>query len=306
MANIVVIGSLNMDLVIETEKVPKIGETVLGKSLHNICGGKGGNQATAAAKQGADVSMIGCVGEDSYGDILRETLKQSGVNVDGVFREEHTSSGVAVITVENGDNSIIVISGANSCMDISYINRCKDILKNADIILLQLEIPIETVEYVVKYARSIGVKTILNPAPAYKLRDKVFENVDYFIPNETECEFYTGIKIETVQDAMQCIKTLNEKKILHPIITLGENGVVYGDGEEILHIPARKVDVVDTTAAGDSFIAAFAVAIVEGKTMTEAVCFASAVASITVTRMGAQTSIPTRNEAEIVFASWKK
>ncbi len=301
MANIVVIGSLNMDLVVETEKNPKRGETVLGKSFQNICGGKGANQAAAAARLGAEVTMIGCIGKDAHGIVLKEGLGQMGVNTDFVFQEDQASSGVALITVEQGNNSIIVVAGANSRLDIAHIEMREDILNRADIILLQLEIPLDTVMYVLNYARKNGIKTILNPSPACRLEESIFRKIDYFIPNETECEFYTGRKIESIQDAIHCVKLLQEKGIAAPIITLGENGSVFGDGDQVIHIPAQKVKAIDTTAAGDSFAAAFAVAVTEGKSMTEAVRFATYVSSITVTRKGAQTSIPTREEVEAVY-----
>ena len=298
MKRIVVIGSLNMDLVTQTNRVPVMGETLTGTAFKTICGGKGGNQAFAAAKLGGNVTMLGCVGADVFGRELIRSLSEQGVNCNGIAVRDNVESGTASITVCDGDNSIIIIPGANGTVSKTYIDAHLDIIKNADFIILQLEIPLETVAYIAEVAYEAGIPVMLNPAPAAVLPEEVLQKVAYIIVNETECEFYTGEKVSTVEEAKEGVRLLKQKGIQHAIVTLGSQGAVYDDGEVVSYEPARKVQAVDSTAAGDTFTAAVVVSLLEGKMMKEAISFATVASSITVTRVGAQTSIPSREEVE--------
>jgi ribokinase len=298
MKNIVVVGSLNMDLVTQTERVPVMGETLTGTAFKTVCGGKGGNQAFAAARLGGKVTMLGCVGNDVFGKELIRSLSEQGIDCEHISVCEGTESGTASITVCDGDNSIIIIPGANGLVSVDYVKENETILKEADFIVLQLEIPLATVEYLVDFASVHDIPVMLNPAPAQKLSDELLKKVAYMIVNETECEFFTGEKVTTVEDAKKGIALLKEKGIRHAIVTLGSQGAVYDMGEEVFHEPARKVKAVDSTAAGDTFTAGIVVSLLEGKEMSEAIRFATVASSITVTRMGAQTSIPGREEVE--------
>ena len=296
MKKILVIGSLNMDLITQTDKLPVMGETISGIAFKTVCGGKGGNQAFAAAKLGGNVTMLGCVGSDVFGQELIRTLESSGADCTSIKVCEGKESGTASITVYQGDNSIIIIPGANGEVSISYIEENISCLKEADLIILQLEIPFETVEYIIEYAASQNIPVMLNPAPARILPDAVFQKTTYMIVNETECEFFTGISIKTVDEAKIGLRSLMEKGVPNVIVTLGSQGAVFNCGDEILHVPAKKVKAVDSTAAGDTFTAGVAVYLLEGHSMQEAVEFATKASAIVVTRMGAQSSIPGRDE----------
>ncbi|MBO5068935.1 MAG: ribokinase [Roseburia sp.] len=296
MKKIVVIGSLNMDLITQTEKLPVMGETISGIAFKTVCGGKGGNQACAAAKLGGNVTMLGCVGEDVFGQELLACLEKVGVDCSKVRICEGMESGTASITVYQGDNSIIIIPGANGVVSIEYIEEHLSCIKEADFIMLQLEIPLETVEYIISYAAKEKIPVMLNPAPAKELPDTVFRQTEYMIVNETECEFYTGVSIHTIEEAKEGLRHLRAKGIQNGIVTLGSQGAVFNCGDEIFHEPAKKVTAVDSTAAGDTFTAAIVVSLLEGNTMQEAIKFATKASAIVVTRMGAQTSIPSRDE----------
>lgn len=296
MKKIVVIGSLNMDLITQTEKLPVMGETINGVAFKTVCGGKGGNQACAAAKLGGNVAMLGCVGEDVFGQELRRSLENVGVDCSRIRVCEGMESGTASITVYQGDNSIIIIPGANGAVSIEYIEENLSFIKEADFIVLQLEIPLETVEYIISYAAKENIPVMLNPAPAKKMPDEIFRRTAYMIVNETECEFYTGVSIRTIEEAKEGLLQLKAKGVRNVIVTLGSQGAVFNCGDEIFHEPAKKVTAVDSTAAGDTFTAAIVVSLLEGNTMQEAIKFATKASAIVVTRMGAQTSIPSREE----------
>ena len=253
MKKIVVVGSLNMDMVINTSRVPKMGETIIGSNFMTAPGGKGANQAVAAAKLGGNVSMIGCVGDDIFGRNLRENLKACNVDIDNTRMVKEVSTGLAVITVCGGDNSIILDSGANFKIDCKMIDEVKEIITKSHIVMLQLEIPQEVVEYVIAIAFANKVKVLLNPAPARQLSEELLSKVDLLTPNESECELITGMPVKSIEDAKAAIKNLMEKGIKNVIITMGKNGVVYNNDKEILHKNVPKVKVVDTTAAGDLF-----------------------------------------------------
>jgi ribokinase len=294
---ILVIGSLNMDLVTHVPHLPRAGETLSSIKFQKNPGGKGANQAVAAAKLGAEVAMIGKVGSDDHGLALLNSLKQAGVNTKGI-RQEGTT-GMAFINVSaEGENNIVLVSGANSSMQRSDIDESIILLKNSDIIIMQLEIPIDVVEYAIHLATEEKKEVILNPAPGQKLPVHLLQRVDTLIPNETELQLLTGMPTSTEEeiiDAALYVKSLGVKRI---IVTMGEKGSYLINDEQQVHKPAYKIKPVDTTAAGDSYIAAFAVGLTKGMSDLEAANFASKVAAITVTREGAQPSLPTLEEVE--------
>ena len=299
--NIVVIGSLNMDWVIPVNHTPVEGETILADGYTEVPGGKGANQACAAGKLKGNVSMLGLVGDDEIGDKLINNLKLVNVDVSRIEKSENINSGLALINVNSkGNNSIVVLPGANGRCDIKYIEKNIDIIEKSDIVLLQMEIPIETVEYVITVSKNLKKQVILNPAPAPdSLSDEVLRNIDILTPNETELEKISGKNVKTVEDAIEASKSLLSRGVKNIIATLGEKGALLVNKDEVKEFKALKVDAVDTTAAGDSFNGAVAVYLSEGHTISEAIEFANKVSSIAVTRKGAQTSIPERSEIEI-------
>ncbi|WP_175615378.1 ribokinase [Piscibacillus halophilus] len=286
-AKIAVIGSINMDLVSTTDRFPNKGETILGTDFKNIPGGKGANQAVAAAKLGADVTMIGCVGDDPFGPPLIENLKANGVNTDNVEPVTDVPTGIAAITVADQDNTIIVIPGANHHVTPEVVQSHEEVIKESDLILLQFEIPMESVKQAVELAAKHGTKVVLNPAPAQSVDLDLLEKVDFLTPNEHELE----ILLDT--DEKKEFYQLNREKFF---ITQGEKGVLYYDGEKEILVPSYKVDVVDTTGAGDTFNGGFSVAIAEGKSLKEACYDGNIVGAISVSKFGAQTGMPTKDE----------
>lgn len=287
-----------MDFVIDVEKMPLAGETILGKKVTLVSGGKGANQAYAAGKLGGDVQMIGAVGDDVYGGMLRESLESVGVDTSGVETIEGIPTGNAFITVdENGENRIIVIQGTNACVTKEMVDRHIELIEQCDTVIMQLEIPLEVVTYVKDIAKKKGKTVILDPAPAKAgLSEEFFRGFDIVKPNETEVQTLVGRKMETKEELIEGARELLGKGIDTIIITLGSDGslLVTKDTSEEFH--ARKVNAIDTTAAGDSFTAAFAVALGEGHSYREAIKFGNNVSGIVVTRKGAQTSIPTMEE----------
>lgn len=298
MKKILVIGSLNLDMVVSVDHTPVVGETIISDKMDLIPGGKGANQAYAAGRLGADVAMLGAIGDDTYGNIQVESLKKAGVNVSKLIRRKEVNTGIALITVNShGDNSIVVISGANATLSCEDIDRHIELLKEADIILFQMEIPVATVCYGAKKAKSLGKTVILDPAPVPKnFPEELYRYVDVLKPNETELHMLT--KIEHVEAHLsEAADLLKAKGVKNILVTLGENGVYLDAADtEICKIPALKVDAIDTTAAGDSFTAALAVMLSQGKSLKEAAIFANYVSAIVVTRKGAQSSIPSLEE----------
>lgn len=293
MSRITVIGSLNMDLVITTPKVPVMGETVLGSGFMTVPGGKGANQAVAAAKLGGNVTMIGCVGSDTFGEELLNNLRRNSVDTSHMRMLDGVPTGIAMIVVNEGNNFIIVDPGANYQLTPQMIDSVEDLIKESCIMVAQLEIPLDTVERAIDIAKRNDVKVLLNPAPAIKLEDSLLTKVDILTPNETECEIITDIPIKSVGDAKNAVAYLMNKGVENVIVTMGGNGVVYNSGKEIIHKAVPNVKVVDTTAAGDSFSGALAVALSQGKSIDEAVDFGNIVGTLTVMKKGAQTSLPT-------------
>jgi len=289
-----------MDFVIEVDKMPLPGETILGKNFTLVPGGKGANQAYAIGKLGANVEMIGAVGEDEYGKILLENLNSVNVNTTGIIKINNANTGCAFIHVDRtGENSITAISGANKEISIDLIDSNIDKIDNADIIVMQLEIPIDVITYVAKIAKQKNKIVILDPAPARSdLPDELFKNIDIIKPNETEIQILTGIQTNTEDEIINAAKSLLKKGIKTIIVTLGENGSLLVTNDKIEKFKAINVKTVDTTAAGDSFTAALAKSLLEDKNIEEAIRFGHIVSSIAVTKKGAQTSIPDQIEIE--------
>jgi ribokinase len=277
---ITVIGSLNMDLTAISAKRPAAGETILGERFDTFPGGKGANQAVAAARLGADVSLIGMVGQDAFGDELVQVLKQEGVRTDHIGRAD-TSSGVAVIQVVDGDNSITVIPGANFQLTPAFIKKKKDVIEASDMVLIQLEIPIETVAAVAAYCQEANVPYILNPAPAQALPATIIQQASYITPNESEASIL-------FEDTNKALQEFADKLV----ITKGEKGVVYSGGT----IAAFPAEAVDTTGAGDTFNAALAVRLASGGKLAEACCYANAAAALQIGSSGAQAGMPTHQD----------
>nr|WGD71692.1 ribokinase [Bacillus subtilis] len=289
MRNICVIGSCSMDLVVTSDKRPKAGETVLGTSFQTVPGGKGANQAVAATRLGAQVFMVGKVGDDHYGTAILNNLKANGVCTDYMEPVTHTESGTAHIVLAEGDNSIVVVKGANDDITPAYALKALEQIEKVDMVLIQQEIPEETVDEVCKYCHSHDIPIMLNPAPARPLKQETIDHATYLTPNEHEASI-------SFPDL-----TISEALALYPaklFITEGKQGVRYSAGGKEVLIPSFPVEPVDTTGAGDTFNAAFAVALAEGKDIEAALRFANRAASLSVCSFGAQGGMPTRNEVE--------
>ncbi len=293
---IIVIGSANTDMVVKTDMLPLPGETKLGGVFFMNAGGKGANQAVAAARLGGNVTLVAKVGNDIFGKQTIDGLNKENINTDFVFLDERNPSGIALIIVnEEGENCIVVAPGANANLLSADIEKVKDIAK-AEIILMQLEIPMETIKAVAKRAKANGQKLILNPAPAQLLDDELLNGLFLITPNETEAAFLTGIKVEDESTASQAANVFLSKGVQNIIITLGKQGAYFKNKNEVIKINAPEVKALDTTAAGDTFSGALSVAITEKMHWEKAIQFAVQAASISVTRMGAQASVPYRKE----------
>ncbi|KYG30663.1 ribokinase [Priestia endophytica] len=289
MSEIVVIGSSSMDLVVTSAIRPGAGETVLGESFKTVPGGKGANQAVAAARLGANVTMIGCVGDDHYGEEILANFKENYVNITNVKPVTGVGSGTAHIVLAEGDNSIVVVKGANDYITPEYVQSVVDDIKKATIVLIQQEIPEETVEYVSEICEEYNIPLLLNPAPARPLSQDVINRATYITPNEHEAAvLFNNLSIE------EALKKYPNKVF----ITEGKQGARYYDGEKEILVPSYTVEAVDTTGAGDTFNAALAVALGEGKSIEESLQFANRAASLSVTKFGAQGGMPTREEVE--------
>ncbi len=295
MSRIFIIGSINMDLVIKTPYMPAAGETMHGNGFMTNPGGKGANQAVAVSKLGGNAYMVGAVGKE-FGEELISTLNGYGVNVDYVAKEKDVSSGIAVIIVENGENRIILDAGANAKVNFEMVDKALAVANKGDYLICQLEIPNNTVEYAMQKAKEKDMITVLNPAPAKKISERTLSNCDYFIVNQTETEFFTGIYPEDEKTSLQAAEKLKEKGINNVIITLGSKGSCAVVNEKYIKIDGQKVKVVDTTAAGDTYVGALVVSFAEGNGIERAMEFASKASALTVTKPGAQQSIPYLNE----------
>ena len=294
---IVVIGSCNTDMVVKAGRLPVPGETVLGGTFSMNPGGKGANQAIAAARLGAEVTLISKIGYDLFGLQALEIYRSEKINTEFIFTDQKSPSGVALISVDSyGENSIIVAPGASRSLLTEDIDKAKSKLEEADIILMQLEVPIETVEYAATIAKSYGKKVILNPAPVSVLSNSFLSCVHTILPNRIEAEMLSGIKVIDEESAWRAAKAIGEKGIENVVITLGKDGAYVKEKEEYTMIPAKEVETIDTTGAGDVFCGAFSVYLSENHTLTESVEFANAAAALAVTRMGAQSAIPYKRE----------
>ena len=294
---IIVVGSSNTDMVVKTSHLPGPGETVIGGEFITAAGGKGANQAVAAARAGGDVYFVAKVGDDHFGKSAIDGFKKEKIKTDYVYTDKKLPSGVALIVVdEKGENAIAVAPGANSRLSPNDIKKAQKVIKSAKVLLVQLEIPLQTVIEAVNIASSYGIKTILNPAPAMPLPDELLSKISVITPNEIEAEILTGIKIVDEQTAKSAAITLKKKGVDTVIITLGEKGAYLHNEDTSKLIPSIKVKAVDTTAAGDIFNGALAVSIAEEKQIIQAVRFANIAAAISVTKIGAQPSAPKRNQ----------
>lgn len=296
---ILVIGSANMDMVVVTKRPPQPGETVFGSQFAMFPGGKGANQAVCCAKLGSRVHFIGKMGNDVFRTKLMQSMKNDGVRLQHLLVDPAAPTGIALITVDaRGQNEIVVVPGSNMKLTPADINKKRDIFAKIKIVLLQLEIPIETVTQSARLAKAHGATVILNPAPARKTPQSLLRMIDYVTPNETEAETLTGMPVKNVASAQKAAKRLLEIGVKNVIITLGAKGCLLVNSESVEIFSARKVKAVDTTAAGDAFNGALAFSLAKGRNINEAIRFANAVAAFSVTKMGAQSSMPTMNELQ--------
>ncbi|MCO4856546.1 ribokinase [Herbaspirillum sp. WGmk3] len=295
---IVIIGSVNMDLVLRVPRMPLPGETLAGDKFMTIPGGKGANQAVACARlaaPGTSVAMVACVGDDAFGGQMRQSITACGIDDRYIDEVAGEATGIASIMVDaNAQNSIVIAAGANGRLDVERIERARPVIEQASIMLLQLEVPMETVIHSIELAHALGKTVVLNPAPAQALPRALLQKIDYLILNEIEAAMLAEEQSEDIPLLAQKLHDLGARNV---VVTLGEKGVYgsFADGQQ-RHLPARKVQAIDTTAAGDTFIGGFIGAIAQGRDQFDAIAYAQAAAALSVTRVGAQTSIPTRDE----------
>lgn len=303
MDKIVVVGSSNTDMIIKVPRIPKPGETILGGTFTTAAGGKGANQAVAAARAGGDVTLIACVGRDLFGEEALRGFREEKINVDYIRRVDDVPSGVALIFVAaDGENSIAVASGANASLTPRDIYNAEAAFVNADILVLQLETPLETVRAAAELAAEYHVRTILNPAPAQPLPDDLWPHITLLTPNESEAELLTGIRVDSEATAKEAAQILLNKGVSAVLLTLGARGAFIASGEYYQMAPGFPVAAVDTTAAGDVYNGALAVALARGDDLYQAVIYANAAAALSVTRLGAQPSAPRAAEIEAFLA----
>lgn len=299
-SEICVIGSINTDMVITANSLPTSGKTVLGGDFHMNSGGKGANQAVAVARHGAHVSMIASLGEDLFGDVAIARLQAESIDCSYVSRDSQQTSGVALICVDaNGENQIVVAPGANSSLSTNHVSIALSALPSASLVLLQLEIPLTTVKHAIALAKEKKCRVILDPAPAQELPPEVLHELFIITPNESEAEILTGITISNTSTAKQAVDALLKTGVLNVALTLGSEGVLLGNAHSIELITAPRVSAVDSTAAGDCFNGALAVALSRGSSLVDAAAFACRAASISVTRRGAQDAMPRAHEVKM-------
>jgi len=294
MTKILVVGSINMDLVVRVSHSPKPGETVLGSDFATFPGGKGANQAVAASRMGGEVSMVGRVGMDDFGDGLLQELVDNQIKTAHVIKDPTAPTGIAMIAVaHNGENMIVVASGANSKVSVEDVNEANSLMSETDIMLVQMECPLETVTAAIELANVHGLPVILNPAPAQSLSKDILSKVDYLTPNQSELVLLTG-----EEDLEEGVQKLHSWGVQNIVVTLGSEGAWVISKDIDLHLPAYQVTAVDTTAAGDAFNGALAVAIAEGEPLLKAVRYGMAAGALATTKRGAQPSLPTREAVE--------
>jgi ribokinase len=300
MSNVLVIGSLNADLVVKSPRFPQPGETISGDDLQIIPGGKGANQAVAAARQGVQTTMVGRVGSDSFGPFLVDNLKSNNVDTSYVLKTD-SATGTAIIVVDaNGQNSIVLSPGANGMVTPADVDSAS--FSNSSLLLLQLEIPTPTVLRAAQRAREHGMQVILNPAPAKSFPAELLSNVDILIPNESELALLTGMPVTDVSSAEVAAKEILKQGVKTVIVTLGSKGALLVTATQVKHVDTYKVNVVDTTAAGDAFIGGFASAMLDGKSLEDSVRYGCACGALATTKFGAQPSLPTKEEVETFIA----
>jgi ribokinase len=301
---VAVVGSSNIDLIMKMERLPRPGETVTEAEFAQVFGGKGANQAVAAARAGGDVAFVGCVGDDAYGGQVIDNLKTDGIDTRHVFPEEGVASGTALIMIDaGGENCISVASGANYCLTPAHVDRARDVIESAFVVVAQCEIPIETLEHVIDLGARLGKLVMLNLAPARPLGDASLAKLGALAVNETEAEFLTGLSVKTDSEVEAAAEALLARGPKIVILTLGARGAwVAVEGHRGL-VRGFEVKAVDTTAAGDVHCGALAVALVEGQALLEAVAFANAAAALSVTKLGAQPSAPDRAEIDALLRS---
>lgn len=294
---LVVIGSINVDHILTLVSFPKPGETQNGADYHITFGGKGANQALAAARSGASTQFIAAIGDNDIGQDIVDHLKKEHINIQNIEKIPAAKTGVALIFVnQKGENEIGIYGGANTEVTPSFLSRYRAVITGADLLLMQLEIPLESIETAAMWAKENNVPVMLNPAPAKSLSDTLLSCIDIITPNQTETETLTGISVENTDDAKRAAAILHQKGIPIVIITLGHQGIFVSHREKDRHIPAHTVSVTDTIAAGDTFCGAMAAALLNGKTLEEAAVYGNSAAAIAVTRRGAQASIPHQEE----------
>ncbi len=302
MARLVVLGSVNMDLVAAVPHLPTPGETVLGESLAQFPGGKGANQAVAAARLGAGVTLIGRVGSDAYGSALIEQLAREPITDLLLERDRHSPSGVAIVLVDqDGQNMITVLPGSNGRVGEAEVTRAIRALSHSDILLVQLEIAADTVRSAIDQARAIGVRTVLNAAPAANIDVHILDRVDVCVINTTEASSVVGRPVDSTRDASEVVLELHDRGIRLPIVTLGEDGAIFFEAGHVCHLRAPSVQVVDTTGAGDAFVGALCAALLVGCAPAKAVSLANAVGAAATQQPGAQTSLPNRHDLKELF-----
>jgi ribokinase len=303
---VVILGDILYDCFVWADRLPRVGETVTGYANGFYSGGKGANQAVQAARLGAETIMIGKVGADERGDFLIRSLKESGVNTDCVIVDKEIPTGTDCVHIaRDGSNAIVVVPLANEHIHPEEIAAMADVIRSADVFISQLQVNKEAIEAALTICREAGVKTVLNPAPARKIPDTFFEMADYMTPNETECEFFTGLYQKDMEPAawrQAAAKRFSELGARRLIVTLGANGALYSDGAESFVVPPYPVKAVDSTAAGDAFNAAFAIKIAQGADIKEALRYGNAAGAVTATRMGSQPALPTAEEVDRFIA----
>ncbi|KGQ42600.1 ribokinase [Gallibacterium anatis] len=306
MQKLTVLGSINADHVIQVPHFPQPGETLSGQNYHIVYGGKGANQAVAAARLGAKVDFIACIGEDKIGLEMKQAFQKDGINTDSIATIQSETTGIAMIQVaDSGENSIVISAGANAHLTTNIVDKFKQKILDADALLMQLETPLDAIIYATKIAKQAGKHTVLNPAPAKALPDELLAQLTMITPNETEAEVLTGVKVVDEQSAAQAAAVFHQKGVAIVLITLGAKGVFISHNALQKIIPGFRVQAKDTTAAGDTFNGALVTALLEQKSLEEAIQFAHAAAAISVTRFGAQTSIPSRQETLDFLANIK-
>ncbi len=298
-AKVTVVGSFNTDLVSRTPRMPVAGETILGGPFHMGPGGKGANQAVAAARLGAETTMVVKLGVDTFGDLAEANLRKEGIRSDFVLRTDKSHTGAALIMLDaNGENMIVVAAGANDLLTPEDVDQAKAVIEQSDVFLAQLEISLETVEYAISMAHEAGVTVMLNPAPGRELDKKLLAMVDVLTPNETETQIITGMPVTNLKQAEAAAQALRAQGVGTVVITLGAEGAMVATRDNVTHVPGRRVQVVDTTGAGDAFSGALAVALGEGQELIQAVQFANAAAALQVTKIGTAPAMPYRKDVD--------